>query len=78
MTAENIRALPLPGIDVKIDGQLVDDAHAAVLVAQTALLREIAAQLAELNAAIRGTTEGALAVALYATGDSIPVRHMER
>jgi len=64
MTTEDLRDIQLSGTT----GALMDCAE---------MLREIAAQLAELNATLHGFTKGYLPVGLCATNDDIPVRVKE-
>jgi hypothetical protein len=49
MTSEEIRALPILGLDIKVDGKSVDDVQTCLMIERNALLREIAWQLAVAN-----------------------------
>jgi hypothetical protein len=62
MTAQKIRALPIPFIDTPIPGDThsTEAVHIAITTTQLVFLREIAAQLAEMNERTTANAEGSV------------------
>lgn len=73
MTADEIRKVTLSARM----GALASPENSDILEFNAAMLQEIAAQLAELNALLRDNSKG-INVILCSSNDSIPVRIMDR
>jgi hypothetical protein len=61
MTAQKIRALPIPFVDTPVLGNTrTESVHIAITTTQLVFLREIAAQLAEMNERTTANAEGSV------------------
>ena len=59
MQPDDIRKIPIIGLDTKVDGKPIDDVQSAILINTNAFLREVAAQLSEISGHLAQISEEA-------------------